>query len=100
MILQLNEFLLLGLGLGELYFRSTLGNLTQRPSDKAESQHEPLVKIEKAQKAAKLCESGRGLQTPNHLDLSRIHMHTFLIYDVTRMLGLTHAKGVFLQVGT
>ena len=35
-----------------------------------------------------------------NLDLSQIHMHIFLIYVVTHILNLAHAKGEYLQVGT
>jgi len=44
MTLQLNELLLLGLKAGKLFFHSSLGNLTQRPSDMGESEHKPSMK--------------------------------------------------------
>lgn len=53
-MLQLNEQFLLGLRPKKLCFHSALGNLTQRPSDMGESQHEPLIKICKVQKSVKL----------------------------------------------
>jgi len=47
-MLQLNERLLLGLRLEKILFRLDFSNLTQRPSDMGESQHEPTIKICKA----------------------------------------------------
>jgi len=44
--------------------------------------------------------SGYGWSIPNDLDLSWIHMHVFLIDDVTQILDLEHAKCEFLQFGT
>jgi len=99
-VLQLNEQLLLGLKPRKLCVRSALSNLTQRSSDMGESQHEPPIKICKAQKVAKLSYSGRGWLISNDLDLSQIHMHAMLIYDVTQMLDLADAKGAFFQIGT
>ena len=84
----------------KLFFRFALCNLTQSPSVMIESQHEPSIKIAKAQKVVNLCQSGWGQPILNELDISWIHMHTFLINDVTQILDLSHAKGVFLQVGT
>ena len=54
-MLQLNEHLLLGLRPGKLFFLPALSNLTQRPSDMGESQHESPIKIWKAQTSVKLC---------------------------------------------
>ena len=87
---------MLGLRPGKIFFRPALSNLTQRPSDMGQSQHEPPTKIWKAQKDAKLHWSGRGWSILNELDLSRIHMHAMFIYDVTQILDLTHAKAEFL----
>lgn len=49
-MLQLGKHLLLRLRLEELFFRSALGDFTQRLSDMRETQHEPTIKIGKAQK--------------------------------------------------
>ena len=49
-MLQLNKLLMLGFIPEELFFRSTLGDLTQRPSDMRATQHEPMVEISKSQK--------------------------------------------------
>lgn len=53
--LQLNECLLLGLRPRKICFLFILGNMIQRPSDMGESQHEPPIKICKAQKVVTLC---------------------------------------------
>jgi len=44
----------IGLGPGKFYFHFALGNLTQRPTNMGEPQHEPLIKVCKAQKVVKL----------------------------------------------
>lgn len=67
------------------------------PSDMGESQHGPLIEICKAQKVAKFCQ---GWTVLNDLDLGWVHMYATLIYDVTQVLDLAHAKGALLQVGT
>jgi hypothetical protein len=54
MMLQIVKHLLLRFIPKEFYFLSSLGDLTQGPSDMRESQHKPAVEIGKTQKAAEL----------------------------------------------
>lgn len=58
------------------------------------------MEIYKAQKSTNLCYIGQGWPVPNELDLGWVHMHAILMYDVTQVLDLAHAKGAFQQVGT
>jgi len=51
---QLCAFLLLRFQPKEFFFRSSLGDLTQGPSDMRESQNEHVVEISKTQKDEKL----------------------------------------------
>jgi hypothetical protein len=53
-MLQIFEHLLLIFRPKEFCFRSSLGDLNQGPSDIRESQHEPVVEIDKTQKDAEL----------------------------------------------
>lgn len=69
-MLQINECPLFGLVPGKFFFHSTLGNLTQRPCNMGESQHELLIKIGNTQKVAKLCWSGRGCPIWKDMDIS------------------------------
>lgn len=65
-----------------------------------ECQHESSIEISKAQEVVKLCQHHHGWTILNDLYLSWIHMHTFLINNVTHILDLAHAKGAFSQVST
>ena len=97
---QFYECLWLRFQTKEFFFRYSLGDLTQGPSDMRESQHEHVVEISKTQKAAKLCHSGWGWPIQNDLDLGWIHMHPPFINNVCQILNLGHAKSALLQIGT
>ena len=97
---QFYERLLLRFQPKEFFFRSSLGDLTQGPSDMRESQHEPAIEINKTPKASKLCYSGWGWPIPNGLDLGWIHMHPPFINNVSQILNVGHAKRALLQIGT
>ena len=97
---QFYECLLLRFRPKEFCSRSSLGDLTQGPSDMRESQHEPSVEISKTQKAMKLGYNGWGWLVLNDLDLGWIHMHPPFINNVSQILNLGHAKSALLQIGT
>ena len=99
-MLQLDKRLLLVFEPKELCFRSTLGDLTQRPSDMREAQRELAVEVGKIQKTMELCYKGWGWTIPNDLYLGWVHIHTPIINDVPQILNLGHTKSAFLQIGT
>jgi len=80
---QLYESFLLIFRPKEFFFRSSLGDLTQGPSDMRKSQHEHAVEVGKTQKVVELYQSGWRWSIPNDLDLFWIHMNQSFINNVS-----------------
>ena len=66
---QLYECLLLRFRPKEFCFHSSLGDLTQGPTDMRKSQHKPIVEVGKTQKVVELCQSGWRWPILNDLDV-------------------------------
>jgi hypothetical protein len=60
--------------------------LAEGPCNMVESQHEPIVEIDKAQEALKLTECGWGWSVMDDLDLGWIHMYTMMINYVAQVM--------------
>jgi hypothetical protein len=98
-LLQIIELLLLGPTPKKIFLTTTPVYLAEGPCNMGKSQHEPMVKIGKAQEALKLSECCWGWPVTDDLDLGWIHMYTMLINDVSQVMDPVHAEGEFFQVG-
>jgi hypothetical protein len=82
----------------EIFLSRSLGNLVEGPCNMGESQHEPMIEVDKPQESLNLSKCGQHWPVTNDLDLSWIHIYTMLINNVAQILDPVHAKGAFFQV--
>jgi len=91
----------MGFRLEEIFFRSTLGELTQRWSDMRETQHEPAVEIGKTEKLRSTIRVVGVVQSQVTCILggSTCTYWTWAHY-VPQILNLGPTKSAFLEIGT
>jgi hypothetical protein len=58
-----------------------------------------MVEVGDVQEVVDLGQCLWGQPIVDDLDLGWVHMHTFLIHDVSQILDYFHVEGSFLQVG-
>jgi hypothetical protein len=80
---QALQDLMLGHNPNKLVLFSTPGHLAEGLRDMREPQHKPMVEVGEAQEAMDLSQCLWDQPIADELDLGWVHMHTFLIHDVS-----------------